>query len=88
MAPNKLTDDEIRRLLQQIGCESDCDIDNDFFKKFDKDSDESETHTQMEMETVTHMNHFYFLRKKVVKEKLQKKNLKYLYPTEEEKLIL
>ena len=83
MAPNKLTDDEIRSVLQQIGCESDCDIDNDFFKKFDEDSDESEIHIQMEMETVTHMNHFRFLRKKVAKGKLQKKNLKYLHPTED-----
>ena len=85
MASNKLTDDEISRLLQQIGCDSDCDIDNDFFTKFNRDSDEPEIHTQMEMEAVTHMNHLRFLRKKVVKGKLQKKNFKYLYPTEEEK---
>ena len=59
MAPNKLTDNEIRRLLQQLECESDCGIDhNDFFLKFKVDSDESEIHTQMEMETVTHMKAF------------------------------
>ena len=58
MAPNKLTDDEIRRLLQWIACESDCHTDNDFFTKFNEDGDESEIHTQMKMETVIHMNAF------------------------------
>ena len=58
ISPNKLTDDEIRRLLQQIECQSDCDTDdNDFFTKFE-DGDESEIQTEMEMETVTNMNTF------------------------------
>ena len=59
MAPNKLTDDEIRRLLQQIKSQSECDIDdNGFFTKFEEAGDEDEIQTEMEMETVTNMNAF------------------------------
>ena len=59
MAPNKLTDDEIRRFLQQIKCQSDCYIDdNDIITKFKEDGDEDEIQTEMEMETVTKMKAF------------------------------